>query len=103
MAPHSSTLAWKIPWTEEPGGLQSMGSLVHPLFTLLSNLPTEGSGIPTDKGGTSPEQGEDGGKNKADHVIYHSNQKNLEKGRQTVNLCRDITLGLSPAISSFGC
>ena len=27
MAPHSSTLAWKIPWTEEPGGLQFMGSL----------------------------------------------------------------------------
>ena len=27
MAPHSSTLAWKIPWTEEPGGLQAMGSL----------------------------------------------------------------------------
>ena len=27
MAPHSSTLAWKIPWTEEPCGLQSMGSL----------------------------------------------------------------------------
>ena len=26
MAPHSSTLAWKIPWTEEPGGLQSMRS-----------------------------------------------------------------------------
>ena len=26
MAPHSSTLAWKIPWMEEPGGLQSMGS-----------------------------------------------------------------------------
>ena len=26
MAPHSSTLAWKIPWTEEPGGLPSMGS-----------------------------------------------------------------------------
>ena len=25
MATHSSTLAWKIPWTEEPGGLQSMG------------------------------------------------------------------------------
>ena len=25
MAPHSSTLAWKIPWIEEPGGLQSMG------------------------------------------------------------------------------
>ena len=27
MAPYSSTLAWKIPWTEEPGGLQSMGLL----------------------------------------------------------------------------
>ena len=27
MAPHSSTLAWKIPWMKEPGRLQSMGSL----------------------------------------------------------------------------
>ena len=27
MAPHSSTLAWKIPWAEEPGRLQSMGSI----------------------------------------------------------------------------
>ena len=27
MAPHSSALTWKIPWTEEPGGLQSMGTL----------------------------------------------------------------------------
>ena len=27
MVPHSSTLAWKIPWTEEPGRLQSMGLL----------------------------------------------------------------------------
>ena len=27
MAPHSSTLAWKVPWTEEPGRLQSKGSL----------------------------------------------------------------------------
>ena len=26
MATHSSTLAWRIPWTEEPGGLPSMGS-----------------------------------------------------------------------------
>ena len=28
MATHSSTLAWKIPWTEEPGRLQSMESLI---------------------------------------------------------------------------
>ena len=27
MSPHSSTLAWKIPWMEDPGRLQSMGSL----------------------------------------------------------------------------
>ena len=38
MVPHSSTLAWKIPWTEEPGRLQSMGSLRvgHDLVTSLS-------------------------------------------------------------------
>ena len=38
MAPHSSTLAWKIPWMEEPGRLQSMGSLRvrHNLATSLS-------------------------------------------------------------------
>ena len=38
MAPHSSTLAWKIPWTEEPDGLQSMGSLRvrHDRVTSLS-------------------------------------------------------------------
>ena len=38
MAPHSSTLAWKIPWTEEPGTLQSMGSqrVRHDWATSLS-------------------------------------------------------------------
>ena len=36
MAPHSSTLAWKIPWTEEPGGLQSMG--VAKSWTRLSKF-----------------------------------------------------------------
>ena len=35
MAPHSSTLAWKIPWMEEPGGLQSMGSLGVGLEALI--------------------------------------------------------------------
>ena len=35
MASHSSTLAWKIPWMEEPGRLQSMGSLSQ---TRLSNF-----------------------------------------------------------------
>ena len=37
MATHSSILDWKIPWTEEPGGLQSMGSqrVGHDLVTEL--------------------------------------------------------------------
>ena len=40
MAPHSSTLAWKIPRTEEPGGLQSMGSLrVGQDFTFTFHFP----------------------------------------------------------------
>ena len=38
MAPHSSSLAWEIPWTVEPGGLQSMGLLRvgHDSVTSLS-------------------------------------------------------------------
>ena len=36
MAPHSCTLAWKIPWMEEPGRLQSMGSQSR---TRLSDFP----------------------------------------------------------------
>ena len=51
MAPHSSTLAWKIPWAEEPGRLQSMGSLksdtterLH--FHLSLSCIGEGNGNP---------------------------------------------------------
>ena len=49
MAPHSSTLAWKIPWMEEPEGLQSMGSLRvgHDCATSLSlSCIGEGNGNP---------------------------------------------------------
>ena len=51
MALHSRTLAWKIPWTEEPGGLQSMGTLrvrhdwATP-FSLFLSCIGEGSGNP---------------------------------------------------------
>ena len=47
MAPHSSTLAWKIPWMKEPGRLQSMGSLRvgHNSVTSLSHIG-EGNGNP---------------------------------------------------------
>ena len=51
MAPHSSTLAWKLPWTEEPGRLQSMGSKkldtterIH--FHFLLSCIGEGNGNP---------------------------------------------------------
>ena len=47
MAPHSSTLAWKIPWMEEPGGLQSMGSLgVEYDFHFSLACVGEGNGNP---------------------------------------------------------
>ena len=49
MAPHSSALAWKIPWTEELGGLQSMGSQLSN-FTFTFHFPLscigEGNGNP---------------------------------------------------------
>ena len=42
MATHSRILAWKIPWTEEPGGLQSMGSQrVGHDFTFTFYIPTQ--------------------------------------------------------------
>ena len=51
MAPHSSTLAWRIPWMEEPGRLQSMGSVelatieqLHFHFSL--SCIGEGTGTP---------------------------------------------------------
>ena len=47
MAPHSSTLAWKLPWMEEPGRLQSMGlgRVRHDWATSLSRIG-EGNGSP---------------------------------------------------------
>ena len=45
MAPHSSTLAWKFLWTEEPGGLQSMGlQLSDFTFTFHFSLSCIGEG-----------------------------------------------------------
>ena len=51
MATHSSTLAWKIPWTEGPGGLQSMGSLESDMterlhFDFSLSCIGEGNGNP---------------------------------------------------------
>ena len=72
MAPHSSPLGWKIPWTEEPSGLQSMGSLswtglsdftfTFPFHALEKEMATHSSvlawGIPgTEEPGGLPSMG----------------------------------------------
>ena len=44
MAPHSSTLAWKIPWTEEPGRLQSMLRVGHERLHFHFSLSCIGEG-----------------------------------------------------------
>ena len=61
-ATHSSTLAWKIPWMEEPGGLQSMGSLRvrHNGATSLSRIG-EGNGNCSVLAWRIPGTGEPGG------------------------------------------
>ena len=65
MAPHSNTLAWKIPWTEEPGGLQSMGSLrvghdftfTFHFHTLEKEMATHSSVLGTGEPGGLPSMG----------------------------------------------
>ena len=56
MATHSSIFAWRIPWTEEPGGLQSTGSqsqtrlsdFTHSLRSITMNKASGDHGIPTE-------------------------------------------------------
>ena len=68
MAPHSSTLAWKIPWTEEPGRLQSQGvaksrtRLSEFIFTFSLSCIGEGNGNPLQCSCLeNPRDGEPGG------------------------------------------
>ena len=50
MASHSSILAWEIPWTEEPGGLQSMGSQGSDITEWLSTCGGSGmERLPSEK------------------------------------------------------
>ena len=74
---------------------------MHPLFTLASSLPTEGSGIPIHKEGNWPELGEDASENSGDHVIYHPNQENCEKERKTVIPMVGEHTGSVPSHSPF--
>ena len=57
MAPHSSTLAWKIPWTEEPGRLSDTTERLHFHFSL--SCIGEGNGNPLQY--SCPENPRDGG------------------------------------------
>ena len=67
MAPHSSTFAWKIPWTEEPGRLQPMGSLESDIterlhFHFSFSCTGEGNGNPLQCSCLeNPRDGEHGG------------------------------------------
>ena len=66
MATHSIILAWRIPWTEEPGGPQSMGSHREPDCPEKAGMVPECSGAARWGGGTSrragvgPAEGEEG-------------------------------------------
>ena len=73
-------------WHEASTLCQGWAVTVHPLFTLASSLPTEGSGSLAHKGVTQPELGEDPSENWGDHITNHPNEENCEKGRETGNL-----------------
>ena len=81
MASHSSTLAWKIPWTVEPGMVQSMGSLRvgHDLATSLSlftfmHWRSKWQPTPVFLPGESPGQGSLGGS----HLWGHTESDTTE-------------------------
>ena len=74
MATHSSTLAWKIPWAEEPGRLQSMGSLrvVHDFTFHFHALEEEMATHSSVLAWRIPGTGEPGGlPSKGSHRIGH--------------------------------
>ena len=79
MAPHSNTLAWKIPWTEEPGRLQSIGSprVGHNWATSLSlftfmHWRRKGQPTPVFLPGESQGQGSLVGCHLWDHTVGHN-------------------------------
>ena len=84
MAPHSSTFAWRIPWMEEPGGLQSMGSLRvgHDWATSLSLSLSNTGGV-----GLIPGWGA-----KIPHASWPKKQK-IEQKQHCSNLMKTLEKG----------
>ena len=104
MAPHSSTPAWKIPWTEEPGRLQSMGSLRvgHFTFTfhchaLEKEMATHSSVLAWRIPGT----GEPGGlPSMGSHRVGH-NWSDLATAKESKRLSHKGPLGLKNSFHSL--
>ena len=82
MAPHSSTLAWKIPWTEEPGGLQSMGSLRvgHNWATSLSLVVSKESACNTWDLDLIPGWGRSPGEGNGNPLQYSCLENPMDRG-----------------------
>ena len=98
MAPHSSALAWKIPWTEEPGRLQSMGSLGvgHDWVTSLS-LSCIGGGNGSPLQCSCLENPRDGGAWWAAVCGVAGSWRRLQRLSRSSSSCSLQPYGLSPA------
>ena len=87
MVPHSSTLAWKVPWTEEPGRLQSMGSLrVRHDWAPSLSLSCSGEGNGTPLQCSCLENPRDGGSRWA--AVYGVAQSRTRLKRLSSSSCR---------------
>ena len=107
MAPHSSTLAWKIPWTEEPGRLQSMGSIRvrHDWETSLSlfnfmHWRRKWQPTPVFLPGESQGQGSLVGCHLWGHTESDTNWSDLAAAAAAVYICQSQDLILSFPLSS---
>ena len=82
MATHSSTLAWKIPWTEEPGRLQSMGSqrVGHDWATSLSLSDGKESACNAGDSGSIPESGRFAGEGIGNPLQYSCLENPMHRG-----------------------
>ena len=84
MATHSSVLAWKIPWTEEPGGLQSMGSRSIQKTKIMTSGPITSWQIDGETAETVRDFILGGSKITADGDCSHESKRPLLLGRKVI-------------------